>query len=80
MTILRRGLFGLLFAGLLAGSPAAQAGRTITVGADYGLTVMGGASESAYRLALFILSPEGQAILSRHGFYAPTRLDEGSNP
>ena len=45
----------------------------IAVGADYGLTVMDGASPAAYRLAMFILSPEGQMILARHGFKAPTR-------
>ncbi|WP_232629295.1 molybdate ABC transporter substrate-binding protein [Methylobacterium sp. Leaf118] len=42
--------------------------EALAVGADYGLTVMNGSSEAAYRLALFILSPEGRAILSRHGF------------
>jgi ABC-type molybdate transport system substrate-binding protein len=47
------------------------------VGADYGLTVMNGSSEAAYRLALFILSPEGQTILARHGFTTPNRpMDE----
>jgi molybdenum ABC transporter molybdate-binding protein len=40
----------------------------LAVGADYGLTVMRGAPESAWRLALFILSPAGQAVLDRHGF------------
>jgi molybdate transport system substrate-binding protein len=43
----------------------------LAVGADYGLTVMNGASAGAYRFALFILSPDGQRILSRHGFTAP---------
>ena len=43
----------------------------LLVGADYGLTVMNGASPNAYRLAMFILSPEGQRILARHGFVAP---------
>ena len=45
----------------------------VAVGADYGLTVMNGSSEAAYRLALFILSPEGQTILARHGFKSPNR-------
>ena len=44
---------------------------TLAVGADYGLTVITGASPSAYRFALFILSPEGQRILEKHGFAAP---------
>lgn len=43
----------------------------LLVGADYGLVVMNGASANAYRLALFILSPDGQRILARHGFVAP---------
>jgi molybdenum ABC transporter molybdate-binding protein len=43
----------------------------LAVGADYGLTVMVGASSNAYRLALFVLSPDGQRILASHGFAAP---------
>jgi ABC-type molybdate transport system substrate-binding protein len=50
----------------------------LAVGADYGMTVMNGASPGAYRLAMFILSPDGQAILARHGFGAPTAPHEGS--
>jgi molybdenum ABC transporter molybdate-binding protein len=43
----------------------------LAVGADYGLTVMTGASPAAYRFAMFILSPDGQRILASHGFAAP---------
>ena len=43
----------------------------LAVGADYGLTVINGAPPAAYRFALFILSPDGQRILERHGFNAP---------
>ena len=43
----------------------------LAVGADYGLTVMADASPAAYRFAMFILSPAGQAILAKHGFSAP---------
>jgi molybdate transport system substrate-binding protein len=43
------------------------------VGADYGLTVMNGASPAAYRFALFILSTEGQGLLAKHGFATPGR-------
>jgi ABC-type molybdate transport system substrate-binding protein len=43
----------------------------LAVGADYGLTVMNAASPAAYRFALFILSGDGQRILSNHGFAAP---------
>lgn len=42
----------------------------LAVGADYGLTVMNGSSEAAWRLAFFILSPQGQRILARYGFAA----------
>lgn len=40
----------------------------LAVGADYGLTVLNGASENAWRLAAFILSPKGQSILKTYGF------------
>jgi len=43
----------------------------LAVGADYGLTVITGAPPPAYRFALFILSPDGQRILEKHGFAAP---------
>jgi len=43
----------------------------LAVGADYGLTVVKDASPAAYRFALFVLSPEGQRILEKHGFAAP---------
>jgi molybdate transport system substrate-binding protein len=40
----------------------------LAVGANYGLTVTNAAPSSAYQLALFVLSTEGQGILSKHGF------------
>lgn len=40
----------------------------LAVGADYGLTLVSGASVNAERFAQFILSPQGQDILARHGF------------
>jgi ABC-type molybdate transport system substrate-binding protein len=43
----------------------------LAVGADYGMTVMNGATPSAYKFALFILSAEGQRTLAKHGFAAP---------
>ena len=43
----------------------------LAVGADYGLTVMNGASAPAYKLALFMLSAEGQRTLAKHGLAAP---------
>ena len=60
----------------VAGAKVVDLPDSIAVGADYGLTVMTGASEGAYRLALFILSPAGQAVLERHGFSAPTRPND----
>jgi molybdenum ABC transporter molybdate-binding protein len=40
----------------------------LSVGADYGLTVMNGAGPAAAQLADFILSPDGQKILASYGF------------
>ena len=45
-----------------------QLPEPLAVGAEYGLTVMNGASAAATRFARFILSPAGQAILVKHGF------------
>jgi molybdenum ABC transporter molybdate-binding protein len=45
--------------------------ENLAVGADYGLTVVNGAPDAARRFAQFILSPEGQKILSSYGFAAP---------
>jgi len=39
----------------------------ISVGADYGMTVLG-KSEAGARFTDFVLSPAGQAILGKHGF------------
>ncbi len=43
----------------------------IAVAADYGLTVVTGASVNAYRFAIFILSADGQRALAARGFAAP---------
>ena len=40
----------------------------LAVGADYGLTVLSGSSHLAQQFADFIMSPDGQAILTKHGF------------
>jgi molybdate transport system substrate-binding protein len=42
----------------------------LSVGADYGLTVMNGAPPAAQRFAEFIMSAEGQKILVSRGFAA----------
>jgi molybdate transport system substrate-binding protein len=52
----------------------------LAVGADYGLTVMTDASPGGYRLALFILSAEGQRILASHGFTSPGLPQQGGMP
>lgn len=43
----------------------------LTVGADYGLTVLPTNNPHSAELALFILSQDGQRILARNGFDAP---------
>ncbi len=48
----------------------------LSVGADYGLLVRKDASNEAWRLAMYILSPEGQKILRSYGFEA-TAIQEG---
>jgi ABC-type molybdate transport system substrate-binding protein len=40
----------------------------LAVGADYGLIVRKDAPDAAWRLALFILAPEGQSVLADYGF------------
>jgi ABC-type molybdate transport system substrate-binding protein len=40
----------------------------LAVGADHGLVVRKDAPDAAWRLALFILAPEGQAIVADYGF------------
>jgi molybdate transport system substrate-binding protein len=42
--------------------------EALAVGGDYGLTVLRGAGADAERLAQFILSTEGQAVLQKFGF------------
>src|SRR5262245_11863009 len=37
-------------------------------GAEYGLVLIDGSSEEAWYFRQFVLSPEGQAILQKHGF------------
>jgi molybdate transport system substrate-binding protein len=44
----------------------------LSVGADYGLTVIEGAPAAAQSFANFIVSPDGEAILSSYGFAAGT--------
>lgn len=55
-----------------AGQQVVALPESLAVGADYGKTVITGASANAERFAKFILSAEGQAILAKHGF-APVK-------
>jgi molybdate transport system substrate-binding protein len=43
----------------------------LAVGADYGLTLINGASPQAHAFAMFILSVPGQRLMAKHGFTAP---------
>jgi len=45
-----------------------QLPESLAVGAAYGLTVIAGSPPQAATLAFYILSPDGQRILARHGF------------
>ena len=42
--------------------------EALSVGADYGLTVINGAPVAAQRFAEFMLSADGQKILTGYGF------------
>ena len=44
--------------------------EALRVGADYGLTVIAMAPETAHRFAAFIVSDQGRSILARYGFAA----------
>jgi molybdate transport system substrate-binding protein len=51
--------------------------QSLAVGADYGLTVIKGASAAAEQFAQFIVSPAGQDMLIEYGF-APGQTEPGS--
>lgn len=53
------------------GQQIVQLPPALSVGADYGLTVIKGVSANAERLAKYILSAYGQSILAKHGFDSP---------
>jgi molybdate transport system substrate-binding protein len=54
-----------------AGQQIVSLPSALAVGADYGLTVMSNAAPAAERLADYILSAEGQAVLAKFGFAPP---------
>ena len=45
----------------------------LSVGADYGLSLLAPDKPAAARFALFVLAPDAQAILADYGFAAPTQ-------
>lgn len=47
-----------------------QVPQALSVGADYGLIVNNKAPADAWKLAMYILSPQGQAVLKQYGFDA----------
>jgi molybdenum ABC transporter molybdate-binding protein len=53
------------------GLKVVQLPDSLAVGADYGLTVLKGASPAAEHYAKFILSEPAQSILAKHGFASP---------
>jgi hypothetical protein len=53
--------------------------ENLSVGADYGLLVRDRAPYEAWRLAMYILSPQGQKILSEYGFEAIAIRKKKSN-
>jgi ABC-type molybdate transport system substrate-binding protein len=57
----------------LPGARSIELPNSLATGAEYGLTLIANSAvpQQAARLAFFILSAEGQAILARHGFDAP---------
>jgi len=55
----------------VAGAQIVALPEELAVGADYGLTVIAQAQPDAYRFAMYILSSDGQTVLSKHGFAAP---------
>ena len=45
----------------------------LSVGADYGITLITGSPKAATQLADYILGPDGQKVLARFGFDAPEK-------
>jgi molybdate transport system substrate-binding protein len=62
---------GAAFTKHLAAATVVSLPPDLATGADYGLTLLPTKNESAAAFALFILSQDGQNILSRNGFDAP---------
>jgi molybdate transport system substrate-binding protein len=61
----------------LPGATVVDLPADLATGADYGLTALPTKNRNAADFAFFILSPEGQSILSHNGFDAPLRMRPG---
>ena len=61
----------------VAGLQIIQLPPELTIGADYGLIVLNNTKVPAWRLAVFILAPEGQQILTQHGFISGALPSQG---
>jgi len=61
----------------VAGLQIIQLPPELAIGADYGLIVLNDAKLLAWRLAVFILSLEGQQILTQHGFISGALPSKG---
>lgn len=55
----------------LPGATVTNVPADLAMGADYGLTVLPTKNANAATFAMFVLSPDGQAILEKEGFEAP---------
>lgn len=51
-----------------------QLPKELAVGANYGMVVLKAAKPDAWKLAMFVLSENGQSILADYGFSAPLKL------
>ena len=61
----------------VAGLQIIQLSPELTIGADYGLIVLNDTKIPAWRLAVFILAPEGQQILTQYGFISGALPSKG---
>ena len=61
----------------VAGLQVVQLPPALAVGAEYGLSVLTRGKPSAWQLAIFILAPEGQEILTQHGFMSSALPSKG---
>ena len=61
----------------VAGLQVVQLPPELAIGAEYGLSVLNMGKPSAWQLAVFILAPEGQELLTQHGFLSGALPSKG---